>query len=46
MKKSKYEAPVLRPHGPVESVTKMNLGGSTTDAVFNASTPLADITTS
>ncbi|MEM7686623.1 MAG: lasso RiPP family leader peptide-containing protein [Pseudomonadota bacterium] len=46
MKKSVYEAPVLRQHGAVEAITKMNLGGSTTDSVFSASTPLSDITTS
>lgn len=46
MTKSKYEAPILRQHGAVEAITKMNLGGSATDAVFSASTPITDITTS
>ncbi|MEL6465513.1 MAG: lasso RiPP family leader peptide-containing protein [Pseudomonadota bacterium] len=46
MKRSTYEPPVLRLHGAVEAITKMNIGGSTTDAVFSASTPLSDITTS
>ena len=46
MNKSLYQKPLLRSHGAVEAITKMNLGGSATDAVFAASTPLSDITTS
>ncbi len=46
MTKSTYSAPVLRAHGSIEVMTKANLGGSTTDAIFPASTPLGDITTS
>jgi hypothetical protein len=46
MTKAVYEAPVLRAHGKVESLTKGGSTGSKLDASFPTGTPFSDITLS
>ena len=46
MTKAIYVAPVLRAHGHVESITKMQSSGPRLDAGFPAHTPLSEVTVS
>lgn len=46
MTKAVYEAPVMRAHGKVESVTKGGTNGTKLDASFPSGTPFADLTLS
>ena len=44
MAKAAYEAPVLRVHGKVETLTRGGATGATSDAVFPVGTPATDVT--
>ena len=46
MTKAMYVAPVLRAHGHVESMTKMQSSGTVLDADFKGGTPLSEVTLS